>query len=177
MRANPVQLHMCRPWIPGLRHYDAEQGIAPGRTTNRRTVTQRRSLREMRRTKQSHRQVDAATCTRRPHPSEIILQCTEDYAHSPLFPMFSSHEALEQFDSLLRSGLCTITNLAVSDPQWIQASLPVCAGGLGIRRVVSLALPAFQASAASTHSLQSLLLLNCHYRLTIDSHRERLMRT
>ena len=32
-------------------------------------------------------------------------------------------------------------------------------------------------SAASTHSLQSLLLLNCHCRLTIDSHRERLMRT
>ena len=43
--------------------------------------------------------------------------------------------------------------------------------------MVSLALPAFLASAASTHSLQSLLLLNCHCRLTIDSNRERLMRT
>ena len=30
---------------------------------------------------------------------------------------------------------------------------------------------------ASTHSLRSLLLLNCHCRLTIDSNRERLMRT
>ena len=29
------------------------------------------------------------------------------------------NEALEQFDSLMRSGLCTITNLAVSDAQWI----------------------------------------------------------
>ena len=92
---------------------------------------------------------------------------------SPCF----GNEALEQFDNLLRSGLFTITNLAVSDPQWIKASLPVSAGGLGIRRVVSLALPAFLASAASTHSLQSLLLLNCHCRLTIDSNRERLMRT
>ena len=91
-------------------------------------------------------------------------------------PSFGN-KALEQFDNLLRSGLCTITNLAISDPQWIQASLPVSAGGLGIRRVVSLALPAFLASAASTHSLQSLLLLNCHCRLTIASHRERLMRT
>ena len=80
-------------------------------------------------------------------------------------------EALEEFGSLLRSGLCTITNLAVSDHQWIQASLSVSAGGLGIRRVLSLAQPAFLASAASTHSLQSLLLLNCHCRLTIDSHR------
>ena len=86
-------------------------------------------------------------------------------------------EALKQFDSLPRSGLCTITNLAVSNPQWIQASLPVSTGCLGIRRVVSLALPAFLASAASTHSLQSLLLLNCHCPLTIDSHRERPMRT
>ena len=83
---------------------------------------------------------------------------------SPCF----GNKALEQFDSFLRSGLCTITNLAVFDPQWIQASLPVSAGGLGIHRVVSLALPAFLASAASTHSLQSLLLLNCHCRLTID---------
>ena len=87
------------------------------------------------------------------------------------------NEALEQFDSLLRSSLCTITNLAVSDPQWIQASLPVSARGVGIRRVVSLALPAFLASAASTHSLQSLLLLNSHCRLTINSNREMLMRT
>ena len=43
--------------------------------------------------------------------------------------------------------------------------------------MVSLALPAFLASAAYTHSLQSLLLLNCHCRLTIDSNREKLMRT
>ena len=92
---------------------------------------------------------------------------------SPCF----GNEALEQFDSLLRSDLCTITNLAVSNHQWIQTSLPVSAGGLWIRRVVSLALPAFLASAASTHSLQSLLLPNCHCRLKIDSNRERLMRT
>ena len=42
--------------------------------------------------------------------------------------------------------------------------------------MVSLALPAFLAFAASTHSPQSLLLLICHCWLTIDSHRERLMR-
>ena len=51
-------------------------------------ITHRRSLHEMRRTQQSHRQVDPATCTRRIHPSEIILQCTEDNEHAPLFPMF-----------------------------------------------------------------------------------------
>ena len=50
--------------------------------------TQRRSLRAMRRTQQSHRQIEPATYTRRPHPSEIIIQCAEDNAHAPLFPMF-----------------------------------------------------------------------------------------
>ena len=70
-----------------------------------------------------------------------------------------------------------LLTLSCPTPQWIQASLPVNARGLRIRRVLSLALSAFQASAASTHSLQSLMLFNCHCRLTRDNHRERLMRT
>jgi len=45
--------------------------------------------------------------------------------------------------------------------QWIQASLPVRDGGLGIRRVSSLALPAFVVSATSTLSLQSDILSRC----------------
>jgi len=40
----------------------------------------------------------------------------------------------------------------------IQASLPVRDGGLGVRRVSSLALPAFLASPASTLSLQDDIL-------------------
>ena len=42
--------------------------------------------------------------------------------------------------------------------QWIQASLPVADGGLGIDRVASLAPSAFLASAASTHDLQEHIL-------------------
>ena len=37
-------------------------------------------------------------------------------AHAPLFPCFGN-EALEQFDSLLRSSRCTITNFAVFNTQ------------------------------------------------------------
>ena len=55
------------------------------------------------------------------------------------------------------SELRTVT----SDLQWIQASLPVRDGGLGIRRVALLALPAFLASAASTLSLQADILSSC----------------
>ena len=51
-----------------------------------------------------------------------------------------------------------ITNSNLSDSQWTQASLPVYAGGLGIRRVTSLAPSAFLASAACTHDLQAQIL-------------------
>ena len=71
------------------------------------------------------------------------------------------HPSLNQFDSLLKSGLCHITNSNLSDIQWLQASLPVKDGGLGVRRVASLASSAFLASAASTHVLQELILLRC----------------
>jgi len=46
----------------------------------------------------------------------------------------------------------------LSDIQLLQASLQVKDGGLGVRRVSSLALPAFLASAASTLSLQADIL-------------------
>jgi Reverse transcriptase (RNA-dependent DNA polymerase) len=62
------------------------------------------------------------------------------------------HPALQTFDDLLKSGVQQIANSDLSATQWIQASLPIKDGGLGIRRVSSLALSAFLASAASTLS-------------------------
>jgi len=38
------------------------------------------------------------------------------------------------FDSLLRKGIGIICNLNLTDIQWLQASLPVKDGGLGVRR-------------------------------------------
>src|SRR6218665_106031 len=59
-------------------------------------------------------------------------------------------------------GLINTINLATVDSNWVQATLPVRTGGPGIRRVSSLALPAFLASAASTASLQASILANCN---------------
>ena len=73
----------------------------------------------------------------------------------------TGHLALDRFDSLLRQGLSNIVNVALSDQQWIQASLPVKDGGLGLRRVASLAPSAFLASAASTRPLQDQILSKC----------------
>ena len=70
------------------------------------------------------------------------------------------HEFLVRVDDLQRSALCRICNVSLADDQWIQASLPVRSGGLGIRirRVSSLASSAFLASAAGTRLLQDRLL-------------------
>ena len=43
-----------------------------------------------------------------------------------------SHNSLMQFDALLRRSIQLITNSDLSDIQWIQASLPVKDGGLGV---------------------------------------------
>src|SRR6218665_2498411 len=64
----------------------------------------------------------------------------------------AGHPGLQRFDSALRDGLGKVLNLSLSDDQWLQASLPIKAGGLGIRLATSLALPAFLASAAGTLS-------------------------
>jgi len=68
------------------------------------------------------------------------------------------HHALTQFDQLLRTAVCKLTNSALTDMQWLQASFPVRMGGLGVRSVSSLALSAFLASAASTQQLQGAIL-------------------
>jgi len=71
----------------------------------------------------------------------------------------TEHPLLEEIDNILRKGVCAIANLALTDVQWLQASLPVKEGGLGVRRVTSLAPSAFLASATGTETLQQQLLL------------------
>ena len=69
------------------------------------------------------------------------------------------HPLLKELGNLQRSNICHIANMDLSDVQWIQASLPVKAGGLGIRRASSLATPAFLASYSSTVALQNIILM------------------
>ena len=62
-----------------------------------------------------------------------ILRCS---------PTFKCHESLLSIDDTLRRGLEKVTNIKMDSLAWIQASLPVKHGGLGIRRTSSIALPA-----------------------------------
>ena len=50
----------------------------------------------------------------------------------------TEHPLLEEIDNILRKRVCAIANLALTDLQWLQASLLVKEGGLGVRCVTSL---------------------------------------
>ena len=71
------------------------------------------------------------------------------------------HPKLSEFDDLLRTAVNKNCNVSQSNDQWTQASLPVRSGGLEVRSVSKLASSAFLASAASTLSLQTLILQKC----------------
>ena len=70
----------------------------------------------------------------------------------------ANHPSLTECDQCLRKGLEVILNINLSESQRRQSTLPIGMGGLGIRRVSSLALPTILASAAGTLELQSNLL-------------------
>jgi len=56
-----------------------------------------------------------------------------------LYSPSSDHPAVIEFDELLRSAVSLISNSVLSDDQWLQTSLPIKDGFLGISRVSSLA--------------------------------------
>ena len=70
----------------------------------------------------------------------------------------TDHPSLVKFDGILRLRLSSIVNCNLCDMAWVQASLPIHNGGLGICSVALLASSAFLASAASTSNLQSDIL-------------------
>ena len=78
---------------------------------------------------------------------------------------------LQDFDQLLKSLLGKISNIDFheNEPAWLQATLPVSYGGLGIRSVVHLAPSAFLASAdGSANLVKQLLPLRFHNCLHPD---------
>jgi len=70
----------------------------------------------------------------------------------------ADNHLLDVFDGHLMQGISQITNTDLTFTQRMQASLPIKMGGLGIRRVASLASSAFLASAAGTRNLQDRIL-------------------
>ena len=73
-----------------------------------------------------------------------------------------NHPLLTRFDTILREGLLLILNVNFYDTQWLQATLPVRNGGIGLRTTSTLATSAFLASAASTEAFQQAFLPPSH---------------
>lgn len=71
------------------------------------------------------------------------------------------HESLmNEMDNYLKACLESIMNTTINDKQWIQASLPISKGGLGIRKISDICLPAFLSSMHGVRSLVSRILPN-----------------
>ena len=117
------------------------------------------------------------------HDALIILMKSALSTPKLVYTMRSSsctnHGELERFDSILRSGLSSILNTNITDIGWIQVTLPIGEGGLGIRSAAFLAPSAFLVSAESTQELQTRILQLCHIgsdddiELTISTWRTR----
>ncbi|KAL0852553.1 hypothetical protein ABMA27_016972 [Loxostege sticticalis] len=61
-------------------------------------------------------------------------------------PVWLFPALISAFDECLRSSVSGIINVSLNEVQWSQAALPIRHGGLGVRRVGDLGLPAFLSS-------------------------------
>ena len=61
----------------------------------------------------------------------------------------AGHTLLSDIDNSLRLTLSNIINVNIRNEQWRQASLPVKAGGIGVRSVMSIALSVFLSSSTA----------------------------
>jgi len=92
-------------------------------------------------------------------------------------PCFNS-SVIPRYDKCIRDTLEMILNIQLSDHSWLQASLPVSSGGLGVRTASQLVLPAFLSSVVGSVDLcQQILpsrlhsiagLQDIHFRAACD---------
>ena len=68
-------------------------------------------------------------------------------------PCFLVPEVLRNIDASFRQFLTETLNIQLDDKTWRQASLPVKAEGLGVRRIEDLALPAYVSSSSAAEAL------------------------
>ncbi|KAJ0183176.1 hypothetical protein K1T71_001152 [Dendrolimus kikuchii] len=68
-------------------------------------------------------------------------------------PIWQNQNILKTLDNVIRYSLSSIFNIPFDDRTWTQASLPIRYGGLGIRKISAVSLPAFLSSVYSTKDL------------------------
>ncbi|XP_072937101.1 uncharacterized protein [Epargyreus clarus] len=73
-------------------------------------------------------------------------------------PLWKFNELCLKLDDIIMKTLSSVLNCHMNERAWTQASLPVRHGGLGIRKISSVALPAFLSSVHKTQNLTSDIL-------------------
>lgn len=73
-------------------------------------------------------------------------------------PLWNHQDLIEDIDSCIESTLQTLTNCQLDTQQRILSSLPIRCGGLGIRRVKDVFLPAFLSSINASYEIITLML-------------------
>ena len=68
-------------------------------------------------------------------------------------PVYAAGESLRAIDERLREATSRSCNVHLADDSWIQASLLLRFGGLGVRRLTNVVLPAYIASVEASHDL------------------------
>jgi hypothetical protein len=89
-------------------------------------------------------------------------------------PFWKFSNYVNSIDSSLKSCLERILNLRLTDLHWRQSTLPIRFGGLGIRRISDICLPAFLSSINGVKKLVSLLLNSKDNELNIHHYDEAL---
>ena len=70
-------------------------------------------------------------------------------------PLYRLTGLLGQLDTVMQSALISLTNVRLTGDSWEQAVLPSRYGGLGLRRLVDVALPSYVSSLHSCHQIIS----------------------
>ncbi|OXA58286.1 Retrovirus-related Pol polyprotein from type-2 retrotransposable element R2DM [Folsomia candida] len=73
-------------------------------------------------------------------------------------PTWRRFDALTLYDAKLKNAMEGIINCSLSPQSWLQSSLPVNKGGLGVRHAIDVAIPCFLASIYSSLPLAERLL-------------------
>jgi hypothetical protein len=89
-------------------------------------------------------------------------------------PFWKISNYVNSIDSSLKSSLERILNLRLTDLQWCESTLPIRFGGLGIRRISDICLPAFLSSVHGVKKLVSQLLNSKDNELIIHHYDEAL---
>ncbi|KAL1448203.1 hypothetical protein WDU94_012273 [Cyamophila willieti] len=84
-------------------------------------------------------------------------------------PLWKFPCLIQNIDTKIKIVLENTLNVELNDQQWTQASLPVNHGGLGIRKLQDLSLPAFLASSFGVKCLVSTLINITDYETNLPN--------